>query len=295
MTKAHRNDDFIHGTEGLKSVPSKIGQLIGHDLSPAIFNSQEMKAADLAYYVGDVRTILKVAPQLEKMMEYLPKGRILFFHCRKGALTAEKICDFFNKVCTLVPFQLNPSDLTEIGSVEHSQGSGDGVMHTYWGYPLDQIEPTDKKDDGKKEEKKDGETNDDSKKNDSDSKGNEETKKDIPSAFEKILKGDEELKQADASVKVQKKADLEKYFRRDKTGINKLDDSSDYLVIYIHGDEMDEDGAAKLANDINDGAGKAVGGKTFSSSDVIKLGTIRKKFPASGNFENYDMFAVKVG
>lgn len=92
-----------------------------------------------------------------------------------------------------------------------------------------------------------------------------------------------------------KKEDLEKYFRRNRDALNKLDDQSQYLVVFIHGDEMDEDGMSNLANDINKKVGGGMKNGDYSAEDIVSLGTIRKKFPGSGEFEDYDVFATKVG
>jgi hypothetical protein len=68
--------------------------------------------------------------------------------------------------------------------------------------------------------------------------------------------------------------------------LNKLDDSSEYFVFFAYDDSMDEKSIAELYNNIIDGG-------DLSSSGVTKLGTIRRKYPQSGNFENYSVFAIK--
>lgn len=259
---------FSYGTSGLKAIPSEIGKLIGHDLSPAIFNDQKMRNADLAYYVGDKRTILMVAPQLIKIIGQLPSGKILFFHCKEGELTEKEICDFFNKVCTQVPFKLNPEDMTKLGSIPYQSGANfdSDVKHTYWGVALDKWEPSKSKT-----------TNDISDK--------------IPEEFEKLKADDKELQEADVSVKIVKKEDLEKYCRRDKTGISKLDDSSKYIAIFAKKDKMNE---SKIAEMINALSYAANSNSSIDASDVIPVVTIRKSVPGSDTLESYSIFAVKI-
>ena len=95
------------------AVPSKIGQLIGRDFSPAVFKDSKMKSANLSYLVGDAMTFIKILskgknpPIVDDLKKILPKGLVLFFHCSEDALTKEEIVDFFNKVCVNVPFKLS--------------------------------------------------------------------------------------------------------------------------------------------------------------------------------------------
>jgi hypothetical protein len=105
-----------------------------------------MMEADLAYYVGDKRTVIDVVPQLIKVLKDLPDGKILFFHCVKGSITKEELCNFFNEVCVDVPFKLTPNELYEIGTIPYSHGinkatdSEDAVEHTYYGFELNKYE-----------------------------------------------------------------------------------------------------------------------------------------------------------
>ena len=99
---------------GFRSRPSVIGKLIGKDFSPAVFDDPEMRDANLAYYVGDKRTIIDVVPALGKVLQHLPNGKILFFHCIKDSLTKDDICNFFNEVCVDVPFKLKPNGIATI-------------------------------------------------------------------------------------------------------------------------------------------------------------------------------------
>jgi len=173
-------------------------------------------------------------------------------------------------VCTLVPFKLSPNDMQDLGTVTYTKGFKDGLRHTFWGVDIDQYEPS-----GASKGKTDNGENKESA---------------IASAFQKLLGKSEELKSADVSVKYAKKEDLEKYFRRDKSGWNKLEGGVPYLVVFVYGDKMDENGVSKLANEIGKEAGS---GGSYSTSDVVNLGIIRKKYPGSDSFENYDVFAVK--
>ena len=173
-------------------------------------------------------------------------------------------------MCTLVPFKLSPNDMQDLGTVTYTKGFKDGLRHTFWGVDIDQYEPS-----GASKGKTDNGENKESA---------------IASAFQKLLGKSEELKSADVSVKYAKKEDLEKYFRRDKSGWNKLEGGVPYLVVFVYGDKMDENGVSKLANEIGKEAGS---GGSYSTSDVVNLGIIRKKYPGSDSFENYDVFAVK--
>lgn len=140
--RSTKKNPYFTSAIGLKAVPSKIGQLIGHDFSPAVYNDEKMRAANLAYYVGDRRTILMVAPNLKSILDQLPNGKILFFHCKEGSLTKDEICDFFNKVCPLVPFKISPDELYELGTIPYSRGVDNGHNHTYYGYELEKVEPS---------------------------------------------------------------------------------------------------------------------------------------------------------
>ena len=274
MRNTKKNPGFTNRGTGFRTVGSKIGQLIGRDFSPAVFADEKMRSASLSYYVGDRRTILMVAPQLASIIDQLPGGKILFFHCEDGSLTKKEICDFFNRVCTSVPFRIEPDELYQLGTIPYSRGIGrGGDMHTYYGFDLDPYEPTPKNDEKK----------------------NLDISTDVPAKFEEIKKKDRGLQDADASVRISGKDELEKYFRRDRTGLNKLDSEARYLVVFSHEGEMDEGGVATLSNDLNKSVGGGMKDGGYSDSDVIVLGQIRKKYPASGNFENYDVFAVGVG
>lgn len=135
------------------AVPSKIGQLIGRDFSPAVFRNPKMKAASLSYLVGDVMTFIKIlskgkkAPIVDDIKKILPRGLILFFHCGEGELTKEEIVDFFNDVCVNVPFRLSPNQMKEIGSYPYTVGSTSDKKHTYWYVSLEQETDNDKKKD----------------------------------------------------------------------------------------------------------------------------------------------------
>lgn len=65
MRNTKKNSSFTSYGTGFKTVPSRIGQIIGHDFSPAVFNNKKMRAAFLSYYVGDKRTIVMVVPKLQ--------------------------------------------------------------------------------------------------------------------------------------------------------------------------------------------------------------------------------------
>lgn len=274
MRNTKKNVGFTNMGSGFRTVASNIGQLIGRDFSPAVFNDQKMREADLSYYVGNKRTILMVAPKLESILDQLPSGKILFFHCKENSLKKEEICDFFNRVCTNVPFKIEPNDLYELGTIPYNRGIGiAGKKHTYYGFDLGPYESAPK----------------------SVEKKSVDLQTSIQDEFEKIKAKDEGLQSADVVVKFSKRSDLEKYFRRDKTGLNKLEDDKQYVVVFAHGDDMDEDGVSKLVNDINKKVNGGLKNGSYSDADVLNIGIIRKKFPGSGEFENYDVFAVKVG
>lgn len=207
-------------------------------------------------------------------MDRLPAGKILFFHCREGSLTKGEICDFFNRTCTSVPFRIEPDELCRLGTIPYSRGIGrDGDMHTYYGFDLDPYESA----------PVGGE------------KGSSDISTDVPARFHEIRKKDRGLQDADVSVEVSGKHKLERYFRGDRAGLNKLDSESRYLVVFSLEGEMGEDGVATLANDLNKSVGRGMKDGEYSDSDVIVLGQIGKKYQASGDFERYDAFAVKVG
>lgn len=102
----------------------------------------------------------------------------------------------------------------------------------------------------------------------------------------------------EVSMRVGKKADFEKYFRRNKEGVEKLDGSSSYMVFFCLGGSMDTDDVLRLANDTNksgeeDGLGLAAHG-SFLGKDVVYVGKMRKKSQKTQNFEDFDVFAVRL-
>ena len=268
-----------------RSRRSEIGRLALKDLSPAIVNDPKMLKASLDCYVGDNRTIMDVVPMLAKIKNHLPKGLAMYFHCIKDSLTKQEICDFFNEVCVDVPFKLTPDELHEIGTIPYSLGinknveGSEAVEHTYYGvFDIDKYEAqVNPKYVPYKKSKPEASTGD------------------IVKNFEKTKSENEELQLNDTTLMIDrdtgsekfKKSNLEKYFRKDKSVLNKLEDNTDYFIIKSHGDSMDEKSIAELYNNIVDGGG-------ISESDVIKVGIIRSRYPQTNNFEDYTMFAIKV-
>ena len=62
--------------------------------------------------------------------------------------------------------------------------------------------------------------------------------------------------------------------------------------MFAHGGQMDEDGAKELVGDLDAAMSGVLGG---GKSAATKVGKIRRKFPGTGQFEDYDVFAAKVG
>ena len=266
-----------------RSRNSEIGRLALKDLSPAVQNDPKMLKADLGCYVGDNRTIMDIIPMFAKIKNQLPKGLAMYFHCIKDSLTKQEICDFFNKICVDVPFKISPDELHEIGTVPYSLGINKNVEgakpveHTYYGvFDIDKYEAEVNPNYIPYKKSKPGVSN-----------------ADIVKKFEKYKSENEELQKNDATLMIDrdtgsekfKKSNLEKYFRKDKSILNKLKDNTDYFIIKSCGDSMDEKSIADLYNNVVDGA-------NLSASDVIKVGSIRGRHPQTNNFENYTMFAI---
>ena len=254
------------------AVPSKIGQLIGRDFSPAVFKDSKMKSANLSYLVGDAMTFIKILskgknpPIVDDLKKILPKGLILFFHCSEDALTKEEIVDFFNKVCVNVPFKLSVDQLKEIGSYPYTTGSTSNKKHTYWYVSLEQETDNDKKKDAVSFEPVN-----------------------VEKAFAELRKDDSGLTQASVSIKYAKKGELLKFFKKNPEVLNDLDGKLTYLVVFAISGMMDETGVASLASDIIEKLGAQ---NQVKPGDVINLGTVRKINMATDSFETYDAFAT---
>lgn len=85
----------------------------------------------------------------------------------------------------------------------------------------------------------------------------------------------------EVSMQIGKKTDFEKYFRRNREGIDRLDSASSYMVFFCLGGSMDANDILKLANDMNksgeeDSLGLAAHG-SFLGKDVVYVGKMRKK------------------
>lgn len=78
------------------------------------------------------------------------------------------------------------------------------------------------------------------------------------------------------------KDDLEKYFRNNRSGIDKLSGGDTlYVVVTAHGGDLDEASLVDVFNKINkpndDEKDGYISKKEYSASDVVKLGSRRKK------------------
>lgn len=123
-------------------------------------------------------------------------------------------------------------------------------------------------------------------------------KKYIPDQFNKLKSEVKQLEDADATIQIGAKDDLEKYFRNNRSGIDRLTGGDTlYVVVTAHGGDMDEASLVDVYNKINkpdDEKEGYISKKDYTASDVVKLGTRRKKNQKTDQFEDYDMFAVAV-
>ena len=287
--------DMDYTAPGTNARFSNLGRIISSKVAQASL-AGILPSDDFQQFTGDVESIVKILDKdmrsdmgrlndIKKALHQLPNGLKWLVAVEadeqgkdsgkfKPVVSPEEICDFFNKVCApYLPFKLKPQDMQFIAYLPKSMGHDD-AYRAYWAVDLSPYE------------------------NMRISVSENYLKKFIPDAFEALKSEMKELRDADATVQVGTKEDLEKYFRRDRSGIDKLKGGDRlYVVATVHGGDMTEAALAEVFNKLNKPEGEGGGyisGKDYAESDVVRLGSRRKKNPKTERFDDYDMFAVEV-
>lgn len=258
-----------------RAIGSNLGKTINRRFSPAVFADERMRKADLACYVGDLGTILQVNVSLRDKISELDNGKYVFFRCVRDSLTKEDICDFFNRVCTDVPFRIEPDEMMEIGHARYA-GYKSEYQHTFYGFSISKYESG-------------GHFNVTDRRVDWDSLD------DIPDAAEKLLKKSYSAKLADASAEAMSKQRVLEYAHGNEAVSAKLDDGKMYLVVFALSGKFDYSAVVFYANKLNRQlkSGLRNAGDDFQTSEVIPVGIVRRE--GSGDMRLYDIFALSLG
>lgn len=253
--------------------PDELGRKIMHLFSPANFRETQ-KGEESPYFnsgfncfMTDKVGILRRYPKVSNV-DRLGDGLIAFFSCTEGTLTPRLIVDAFNDWCSeVLPREYSEDDVVFLGTHDISgKKTQDGRKGDLYAINLTKK-----------------------------LSGGSVDKNSIESRFDDAANV---FSDCDVSMQIGKKADFEKYFRRNREGIERLDGASSYMAFFCLGGLMDADDVLKLANDVNksgeeDSLGLAAHG-SFLGRDVVYLGRMRKKSQKTQNFEDFDVYAVRL-
>jgi len=121
-TRKYRGDSgFGNWVPGTRAKPSELGAKIMQLFSPAvmknILGNGDLKGTGLQAFVGNCEEMEKTDPKLMKEIRrvgMISADRILFFYCKKEALTKEKIIEFFNSIDGM-PITIDAEDVEFVG------------------------------------------------------------------------------------------------------------------------------------------------------------------------------------